>query len=365
MYQNFLEFLRFSLDGKASVPASVRDMDWKGLYRFGSEQALLGVLFLGICRLPKEMAPPRDILLKWINVSGQIRRRNEEVSKVADKVSGYFLKHGFRTFVLKGQGNALMYPNPWMRTPGDVDIFVEGGDKKVLKFAREKLKGGKAVYHHIEVPDVDGVPVEVHYRPSFLQNPVYNARLQHWFKECLEEQYANIKVIEANCETYHFAAPTWEFNIVYQLAHMSNHFMKEGVGLRQITDYYQLIIDKNGEEFNVSSLIFNLKHLGLDKFAGAVMWVLREIFHLPEERMIVSVNERLGRLLLDEILQGGNFGQHDKRISRWERESALGRNIQRLRRDFHFCCYYPSEALCEPLFRVWHYFWRKMKIKLC
>ena len=76
-----------------------------------------------------------------------------------------------------------------------------------------------------------------------------------------------------------------------------------------------------------------LKYLGLWKFAGAMMYVLHEALGLSEEKMIAPMDEKRGKLLLAEILNGGNFGQH-------------------------FVRFYPAEALSEPIFRTWHFFWR-------
>ena len=50
------------------------------------------------------------------------------------------------------------------------------------------------------------------------------------------------------------------------------------------------------------------------------------------------------------------FGKHDVR-NRFGR-SQLGHNLQRVYRDMRLVRYFPAEALCEPFFRVWHYFWR-------
>ena len=75
-----------------------------------------------------------------------------------------------------------------------------------------------------------------------------------------------------------------------------------------------------------------LKYLGLWKFAGAMMYVLHEALGLSEEKMIAPMDEKRGKLLLAEILNGGNFGQH-------------------------FVRFYPAEALSEPIFRTWHFFW--------
>lgn len=99
-----------------------------------------------------------------------------------------------------------------------------------------------------------------------------------------------------------------------------------------------------------------LKWLGLWEFAGAVMYVLREVMGLDEKRMICAPDERRGRLLLEEIMAGGNFGHYDERNHFGQ--GALWHNIQRFRRDWRMLRFYPSEALSEPLFRVCHFLWR-------
>ena len=50
-----------------------------------------------------------------------------------------------------------------------------------------------------------------------------------------------------------------------------------------------------------------LKYMGLWKFAGAVMYVLHEALGLSVEKMIAPMDEKRGKLLLAEILNGGNF----------------------------------------------------------
>lgn len=56
--------------------------------------------------------------------------------------------------------------------------------------------------------------------------------------------------------------------------------------------------------------------------AGAVMYVMGRIFHVPESLMLCAPDERRGRLLLENVMEGGNFGKyHETRkqtvFSRW------------------------------------------------
>ena len=107
----------------------------------------------------------------------------------------------------------------------------------------------------------------------------------------------------------------------------------------------------------------DLKYLGLWKFAGAVMYVLKEVLGLSEDKMIVPVDEKRGRLLLAEILDGGNFGRHFTKYAGFTHQSMGKKYFLKIWRNMHFVRYYPAEALCEPLFRTWHFFWR-LKYKI-
>ena len=167
------------------------------------------------------------------------------------------------------------------------------------------------------------------------------------------------------------AVPTASFNAVYQLYHLYHHYFYEGVGLRQVLDYYFVVtglmdelekqqtgsaISDSENHSSLSEIQQTLKQLGLWNFAGAMMYVLREVLGLSEDKMLVPVDIRRGEMLLHEILAGGNFGRYDSRNDLGD--GFIGHNLQRLCRDLRFLRYYPAEALSEPLFRIWHYGWR-------
>ena len=99
-----------------------------------------------------------------------------------------------------------------------------------------------------------------------------------------------------------------------------------------------------------------LKEFGLSKFAGAIMYIMQEVFGMPASRLIVPPNEKYGKFVLNEVLEAGNFGKHDER-NHFGR-SKLGHNLQRVYRDIRLVRYFPAEAMSEPFFRVWHFVWR-------
>ena len=101
-----------------------------------------------------------------------------------------------------------------------------------------------------------------------------------------------------------------------------------------------------------------LKHLGLWKFAQAVMFVMKEVFGLSEDRMIAPMDEKEGRFLLDEIMRGGNFGQYDDRMGSKVGESKIHRYFRMNLRNLRFVKHYPTEAVCESVFRTWFAGWK-------
>ena len=442
----FFDFLRFYIGSAKEIPDSSKEADWKEQYAIAQKQCLVGVLFDGIKKLPAEyVGMKKELLLQWMAESQMLVKANVRLNDAAIQVSEWFRKKGFRTCILKGQGNALMYPNPYSRTPGDIDIWVEGGDKRVISFVRSISPHEKACYHHIEFPSYKGVEVEVHYRPSFLLCFWHNRKLQKYYESVKDEQFSHWVMLGEQGE---IAIPTSEFNLIFQLTHIFSHLMNEGIGLRQLVDYYYVLCDfykvyqksskitpslftlkegstshpdpltlrgeggnrptrcseplrsKDGGPSKVSpdsagwdrrdaigdmtsataststdtsataarsSFAANssaaidrvqkeLKELGLWKFAGGIMYIMQEVFGMPASRLIVPPNEKYGRFVLNEVLEAGNFGRHDAR-NRFGR-SQLGHNLQRVYRDIRLVRYFPAEALCEPLFRIWHFFWR-------
>ena len=53
----FFDFLRFCIGSAKEIPGSLKEVDWKELYAIAKKQCLVGVLFDGIQRLPKELVP--------------------------------------------------------------------------------------------------------------------------------------------------------------------------------------------------------------------------------------------------------------------------------------------------------------------
>lgn len=370
----FFDFLRFCIGSAKEIPGSLKEVDWKELYAIVKKQALLGVLFYGIRRLPKELAPEQKLLMQWMVMAEMIRKQNIRLFQDSVKVCQNFENEGFANCILKGQGNALLYPDPYMRTPGDIDIYLAGGRKRVMQYINKVCPNQVMRYHHVDFP-VMKTAIEVHFTPSYMFFPIHNSRMQKWFKEVMDLQCSNVVTLPDGYGE--ITVPTMSFNVIYILSHLYRHIFTEGIGLRQLLDYYFVLVKWHTDLTNLTdsnkslpqmtqintdldTLRHELKYLGLWKFAQAVMYVLHEVFGLSEDRMIAPMDEKEGRFLLDEIVRGGNFGQYDDRMGSKVGESKIHRYFRMNLRNLRFVKHYPTEALSEPLFRTWFAVWKKI-----
>lgn len=370
----FFDFLRFCIGSAKEIPGSLKEVDWKELYAIAQKQASLGVLLHGIQRLPKELAPEQKLLMQWMVMAEMIRKQNIRLFLDSVKVCKNFENEGFANCILKGQGNALLYPDPYMRTPGDIDIYLSGGRRKIMKYVDQVCPNQVMRYHHVDFP-VMKTAIEVHFTPSYMFCPIHNRRMQKWFEEVMGEQCNHRVSLPDGYGEIH--VPQVSFNVIYILSHLYRHIFTEGIGLRQLLDYYFVLVKWHTDLTNLTdsnkslpqmtlintdldALRHKLKYLGLWKFAGAVMFVMKEVFGLSEDRMIVPMDEREGRFLLDEIMRGGNFGQYDTRLGSKENEGKLHRYLRMSLRNLRFVKHYPTEALSEPLFRTWFALWKKI-----
>ena len=370
----FFDFLRFSIGSAKKIPDSLKEADWKELYCIAQKQTLLGVLFYGIRRLPKVLVPEQKLLMQWMAMAEMIRKQNIRLFQDSVKICQNFKNEGFANCILKGQGNALLYPDPYIRIPGDIDIYLSGGRRKIMKYVDQVCLNQVMRYHHVDFP-VMKTAIEVHFTPSYMFFPVHNRRMQKWFGKVMDLQCSNVVTLPDGYGE--ITVPTMSFNVIYILSHLYRHIFTEGIGLRQLLDYYFVLVKWHTDLTNLTdsnkslpqmtqintdldALRHELKYLGLWKFAQAVMFVMKEVFGLSEDRMIAPMDEKEGRFLLDEIMRGGNFGQYDDRMGSKVGESKIHRYFRMNLRNLRFVKHYPTEALSEPLFRTWFAVWKKI-----
>lgn len=360
----YFDFLRFSLNEGESLPDTAATINWTDMLKFADDQCIIGVLFHGIKRLKagNPHPSPRE-LAKWGVTSQSIAETNKQVYADAYKAIRIIYKgYGHKSCLLKGQGNALMYPDPYMRQSGDIDLWIMPNDGEtvtdVIRLCRKMEPSCKLEYHHADVQLPVETDVELHYRPSFIENLFYNRRLQEYFNRVRSEQLENI--VELPDASGCLCVPTDSFNRIFQLSHIMKHFLFEGVGLRQIIDYYYLL-RRGATNEEKRTFEHDAKWLGMWKFAKGVMYVLSNYLGLEEQYLLAPTDKRLGKFIMEEIMATGNFGFSDKRFSRMKSNHSTMNALYSVLKGLRFIFEFPAEALFGHSMWIlwWHFYYRR------
>ena len=377
----FIELIQMSLSARDQLSRAPSSVEWDTLFQKAQKQALVGLLACGIERLPKEQQPPQKILFPWIGLTVQIEQRNLVTTKACFRLVDKLEKDGYMACVMKGQANHAYYPIELAkrRSCGDIDVWVVPDDKgcknqrstaggKVKKEVRMVMNYLEKNYTitglcwlHASMNDEEDIPIEVHFRPSFINEPLHNRRFQKHFKDI--EKCSCLKDIDGG----QLPAMKVDEDVIYQMNHIYRHLIDEGVGMRQVVDYYFLLRAWNGQHARTKEETMKIvSWLGMRRFAGALMYVLKEICGMKDEMLLCPASVRDGQFLLSEILIAGNFGQSDPRMGTLTSHSGLRRQLsqasRRFKRNMRFVTTYPGEVFFEPYARMWHFAWKKFKL---
>ena len=493
------ELIQVAIGNRRALSSVPSQQEWQRLYGLMSKHTLIGIGYVAIQKLPREQWPPKMLVLQWTSVANGIRNCNIALNEECRSICEEFTHDGVESVVIKGQSNLEYYPEALRdyRTPGDIDLWCQArngveigemvngevvksefhGIDGVIEYCKqyERNRGRnipwhRVLYYHCELKSDNGIAIEPHYRISYLHSPVRNYRMQKWFNNQFDVCLKN------KCQLG-FPVLTSSVNVVYQLVHLYRHIFENGIGLRQLMDYYfALRVWHNDvmecKDFQSQGMwseglgtpvmskeevMAVLRSFGMGKFAAAVMWVINEVFvgvnendnenekspqmntdghgcpqadeggeqqlsatgqqlkeigpqadgrseheftriirefkgnniypqintdghrcpqadEVGEQQlsaigqqlkknnfvpwMICEPNEKEGKKLLAEIMQGGNFGQYDTRDVSLKKGGMIKHGVWKLKRVMRLVSSYPEEALWEPVFRVYHLLWR-------
>jgi len=351
----FFEQLRISIGSQHAPRRIPSEVEWTVLFKLSVKQALTGVMLRGVeITLENDNSKKPKVIFEWIGIQQTIIKHNLLQNKRAKELYELFKAGGYRSCLLKGQGTALYYDKPELRQCGDIDLWVEGNRDEIVRFAQKN----EVVIESVDFKDAtihffNDVLVEVHFMPNCMYSPLAGHRLLSFFREYANSQFT------AYDAALGFAHTTIDFDLVYSLVHIYRHVFSEGIGLRQLVDYYYILKQSNVEQR--TRAFETICRLGMRLFTGGIMYILHEKMGLEKAFELCPANSRHGEYLLNEILVGGNFGHYDTRYSFPGKDRKFKRGIAMLGRNLRFVWLYPSEVLWSPVWKLWHWGWRKYK----
>ena len=352
----FFELLQISVGKREALSRVPSAEEWNNLYVLSKEHALRGVIYTAVEKLPQEQRPDMDLMLKWYGVAKKESDRCRRAYRNCVAMSRDLTRNGKRHAILKGQGMALLYQQPFARACGDIDVWLEGSRMDIVDFMSRRTEVKKITYHHCEAHLASDDEVEIHFVPSWMYSYRLNRRLQHYFAQVQKEDFAcKVSSPEGSGDFY---VATMNFNRVFILVHIYRHFIQEGVGFRQLMDYYY-VLRQGCSAAEREETMATLRALKMSHFAAGMMYVLQEVFCLEDEFLLTTPEPTLGKFLLSEITRSGNFGRADERMQQKGKVSHWSLFVKQAQRDVRFLRYFPEEILMMPFFKIWHYGWRK------
>lgn len=363
--QQTLELVRFALHPTATTFESSSTLHWDEIWKNAYQQGLVGLICTTLERLPKPLQPSGDNLLEWAGAAHIIRERNLHIARLTYRLAEDLRQKNYRCILLKGSAAATRYPQPLLRKPGDIDLWVRppkgtpfhlsAWRKEFTAYVRTKSKQYSMAPHHIGVTLAQRTTAELHFTPLTMHNPLHNSRIQRWFDTQAETLWDNQQIIPGT--PHRIAMPTAEFDAVYQLAHIYHHLFEGGMSLRLIADYY-FVVSAPDFSPDPKEFVRLLRHLGLYRFATAVSYVLEDCFQLPPHCYPVTASAPLGKRLKEFILRGGEFGMYGNHAAALARKGSARRFAATTLSTLRLVRHYPYEALAEPFSHLHRFLWR-------
>ena len=362
----FYQLLRMALGRQVCLPHTPNEQEWKALYELAKKQSLIGVCFAGVQKLQTQrQEPPEMTYLTWIAMAAKIQQRNEVVSRQCVELQGQLAADGLRSCVLKGQGVGALYrvhendndnnqnssDLSMLRQSGDIDVWVDTDEEGALRWVKKYQRVLDFDYKHVHLDVLEGTSVEVHYRPSTSRVPWYMKRVDHFTRE--KACWTNAVALGDGMVN----VPSLEFNLVFIVQHIFGHLFAEEMTLKQYLDYYFVLKQAHEKSADVQEAYRWMQRMGMGSFARATMWLLREVFGMPEEWMICEADADEGRFLLDRVMakeQKAKKGEHGS--VRWHLSVFWAQQNKNL----HLLTHYPLEVLFSPIWLARHFFWKRI-----
>ena len=127
----FLELLSCALHSELPRPelfAGLEERSWRRIHRLATSHAVPAFVGDRILTLPKGSLPNRNLCLTIFSEIELTRRANAYLTGALGKLSKLYEEAGLPFILLKGLSLSQYYPDPSLRSGGDLDVLFSSGD---------------------------------------------------------------------------------------------------------------------------------------------------------------------------------------------------------------------------------------------
>ncbi|MDD3035074.1 MAG: nucleotidyltransferase family protein [Bacteroidales bacterium] len=327
--------------------------DWREIVNMARKQSVSALVADKALSLPKAYLPPRDMSLLFLTQIEQTRNLNRKIIHTLSVVTEEYREEDIPFVLLKGPSSAANYPDPYLRNPGDLDLFIYRKEDYARSKERVRSKGfefevADTMHYHYSL---DGVNIEPHHKITYFERKRYEKRFVALVREAVNnESFKHIDI-----EGVRVKQLPVEMHALYLFHHMFRHFAHQGVGFRQFCDWL-LFLKKHRNEIDKDSFTALAKSYALlfpmQVFARAAVKYLEaseSIFPFD-----MTSNERLAEAVVEDIFESGNFGFHGDMKKR-PKENIRGLWFSytfTLKRTLKFCTLSPEHILLLPYWKL-------------
>ena len=227
---------------------------------------------------------------------------NERRMFFLGKLSKELTEAGIEHCVLKGSSLAVLYPMPELRISGDVDMLINPADEKqVMKFMEERNFAVTERYKNAQnftAKHPKAGLFEIHVKLFDSEFDKYVLKDKFKVKEPF--------VLTTNPDGTELNILSKNDGLYFAASHMIKHFVKDGLGLRQVSDWL-LYVEKYGDEVDMAGFNTVIEELGFGKFMNAIYTIGNKYF-----KMNFKCEEENPEDILSDMDEGGSFGHNDK-----------------------------------------------------
>lgn len=214
--------------------------------------------------------------------------------------------------ILKGSASASYYPEPTLRTMGDVDLLILESDlPKVDVILREngfypveKNEIGFHLAYHRKVYGANST-WEVHWRPMGIPNGKTGIVIREYLADII------MSAKKHSISDGEYMLPTAFHHGLVMLLHVAGHLINTGIGLRHLCDWAVFVAKFSDEEF-CEMFEEKLKAVGLWRFAQLLTQLSVKYLHCPAKKWCGVGDDDYLEMMMVDIMNGGNFGVKDK-----------------------------------------------------
>lgn len=303
MTNSFLALLRAGLWEK-EVAVTLSSEEWAQLFRMAQEQAVVGLLAVGMEHTPDVPAAAR---IPFVNYVLKLEAKNREMNEFIQKLFIELSAAGVQARLVKGQGVAQCYTRPLWRACGDVDLLL---DAENYAKARALLEPRAS---HVEPEE----PTRKHLGLFFGEFEVeLHGTLRAGLWRSYERTLDAVTAVGGTRIWQNGAVavplPDADSDVFLVFSHILQHFYQGGIGLRQICDWCRLLYTFHGS-LDVALLSERLRQAGILSEWKAFAALAVDHLGLPVEAVPLydasARWRRKGLKVLGVVLSAGNFGR--------------------------------------------------------